>query len=80
VTVEQVRALALQVVVAADLQIPGVAHERELEQGLEVVARQHLHRGDHLGVARQLGGDAVPGQMVEPGAGPLQQVHRVAQL
>ena len=36
--------------------------------------------GTRGGVARQLGGDAVPGQMVEPGAGPLQQVHRVAQL
>src|SRR3546814_3024545 len=54
-----------------------IAHERELEQLLVDLVRNHFLCGDRAAVARQLGGDPMAGQVVESMARPLKVVERV---
>ena len=68
---DQLRPLALEVVVGADLQIPGVADKGKLEETVEDLARQHLVGGNDLGVAGNLAGDAVPGEAADAAADEL---------
>ncbi len=58
-------ALTADMVKRTHLQVPGVAHESELEQPVEECLRQQLLGGDDLGVPRQLAGDAVTTQVAE---------------
>ena len=46
----------------ADLQVPGVADDRELEEALEVLAGDEVLRDDSARVTRRLGRDAVIGE------------------
>jgi len=75
---DQVRPLAPQVMPGAHLQIPRVAHDRELEQSREVLVRQHLLGRDDARVPRQLRRDPVTGQVRQPMADPRRVVHRIA--
>ncbi len=87
VAAEIARAFPADVVKGADLQVPGVAHEGELEQLVEKLLGQHFLGGDDLGVARQLGGESVAAQVTEaaaqkhrpiPGVRPAQPLQRGA--
>lgn len=68
---DQMGPLALEVVVGADLQIPGVADKGELEETVENLARQHFVGSDDLGMTRDLAGDAVPGPAADAAADKL---------
>lgn len=63
--------LALEMMVGADLQIPGVADKDKLEEAVEDLARQHLVGGNDLGMAGDLAGDAMPGQPADTAADEL---------
>ena len=63
--------LALEVVVRADLQIPGVADKGELEEAVEDLARQHFVGSNDLGMTGDLAGDAVTRQAADAAADKL---------
>jgi len=75
---DEMRPLAAQVMPRADLQIPGVAHDGELEQPLEQLRRKHFLRRHDARMARDLGRDSVPGQVREAVADPHRVIQRVA--
>ena len=51
--------------VGTHLQIPGIAHDRELEQAVEEVTGQHLPGGIRAGMAGQLASDAVMRELID---------------
>ena len=61
----------------ADLEVPWIAHEGELEKGREIFLRQHFPCGDDPGMTGKLRPQAVPREMAESVAGPGQVIHRV---
>ena len=68
---DQMGPLALEVVVRADLQIPGVADKGELEEAVEDLARQHFVGSNDLGMTGDLAGDAVTRQAADAAADKL---------
>lgn len=77
---EEVRPFPQDMVVGADLEVPGIAHEGELEQGLEQLPGQHFLGGDELSVARELGADPVAGEGAETAAQELREPVGIAPL
>ena len=68
----QMRAFPLNVMVGADLQIPGVAYKSELEEPPEIVPGKHLSSSDHLGVPGKLDPEPVTGEAADSAANRLQ--------
>jgi hypothetical protein len=58
----------------ADLKVPWVADEGELEQRLEDFPGQHFTGGDNSGVAREFAADAMAGQVADTAADNLGQI------
>jgi hypothetical protein len=63
--------------IGADLKVPGVAHEREFEQGFEQFPGQHFSGGDDLGVPGKLAAETMAGQVTDAAADKLGQIVRV---
>ena len=78
IALQQLRSLALDVVVRADLKVPGVADKGKFEEAFEDLSWEHFLRRDHFAVSREFNAEAVPGRTAHFARYPLREVVRIA--
>ena len=67
----QMLAFPANVVIGADLKIPGVANKGKFKQLIKQLLWQHLFGGDNLRVTREFGADAMTGHRTQAAADQL---------
>ena len=78
IALQQLRSLALDVVVRADLKVPGVADKGKFEKALKDLSWKHFLRCDHFAVAGEFNAEAVPGRTAHFARYPLREIVRIA--
>ena len=77
VTGRKVRSFAPNVMKGADLQVPGIADEREFEHRFEQFPGQYFSGGDDFGMPGKFAAETMAGQVADAAADKLRQIVRV---